>query len=195
MTTDAQAKAVVEGMLARDRFSAWLGLELVSVAPGACTCRMTVRDEMVNGFGVSHGGIVFSLADSAFAFACNSTGFVTVSIENSIRYPAAIFPGDVLTAVDLGAALGARATLVQFSSAFCAPCRAARDTLGRVAADLDGVAHVEVDAEEHLDLVRRLAILRTPTTLVLDASGREITRATGAPRPAQVLAALDGVVA
>ena len=99
MTAEAQARAVVEGMLARDRFSAWLGLELVSVTPGACTCRMTVRDEMVNGFGVSHGGIVFSLADSAFAFACNSTGFVTVSIENSIRYPAAIFPGDVLTAV------------------------------------------------------------------------------------------------
>ena len=59
---------------------------------------MTVREEMVNGFGVSHGGIVFSLADSAFAFACNSSGFITVSIENGIRYPAAIFPGDVLTA-------------------------------------------------------------------------------------------------
>jgi acyl-CoA thioesterase len=85
-------------MLARDRFSAWLGLELVAVSPGECTCRMTVREEMVNGFGVSHGGIVFSLADSAFAFACNSSGFVTVSIENSIRYPAAIHPGDILTA-------------------------------------------------------------------------------------------------
>lgn len=98
MTTEARAREVVEGMLARDRFSAWLGLEVVSVEPGTCTCRMTVRDEMVNGFGVSHGGVVFSLADSAFAFACNSSGFVTVSIENSIRYPAAIHPGDVLTA-------------------------------------------------------------------------------------------------
>jgi len=68
------------------------------VEAGACTCRMTVREEMVNGFGVSHGGVVFSLADSAFAFACNSSGFITVSIENSIRYPAAIHPGDVLTA-------------------------------------------------------------------------------------------------
>ena len=95
----AEAREVVEGMLARDRFSAWLGLEIVSVEPGTCTCRMTVREEMVNGFGVSHGGIVFSLADSAFAFACNSSGFVTVSIENSIRYPAAVHPGDVLTAV------------------------------------------------------------------------------------------------
>lgn len=97
MTVDA--RALVENMLARDRFSAWLGLELVSVAPGSCTCRMTVREEMVNGFGVAHGGIVFSLADSAFAFACNSSGFVTMSIENSIRYPAAIHAGDVLTAM------------------------------------------------------------------------------------------------
>jgi acyl-CoA thioesterase len=98
MTTEARAREVVEGMLARDRFSAWLGLEVLSVEAGACTCRMTVREEMVNGFGVSHGGVVFSLADSAFAFACNSSGFITVSIENSIRYPAAVHPGDILTA-------------------------------------------------------------------------------------------------
>jgi acyl-CoA thioesterase len=98
MTTESRAREVVEGMLARDRFSAWLGLELVAVEAGTCTCRMTVREEMVNGFGVSHGGVVFSLADSAFAFACNSSGFITVSIENSIRYPGAIHPGDVLTA-------------------------------------------------------------------------------------------------
>ena len=90
---------------------------------------------------------------------------------------------------------GERATLLQFSSAFCAPCRATRRILDDVARAVPGVRHVEVDAEEHLDLVRRLGILRTPTTLVLDAAGREITRASGAPRPAQVLAALDGVVA
>ena len=59
---------------------------------------MRVRQEMVNGFGVAHGGIVFSLADSAFAFACNTHGAVTVSIENAITYPAPIRPGDVLTA-------------------------------------------------------------------------------------------------
>lgn len=86
---------------------------------------------------------------------------------------------------------GERATLLQFSSAFCAPCRATRRTLADVARTVPGVSHVEVDAEEHLDLVRRLGILRTPTTLVLDGSGNEVTRATGAPRPAQVLAALD----
>ncbi|WP_151084258.1 TlpA family protein disulfide reductase [Nocardioides cynanchi] len=90
---------------------------------------------------------------------------------------------------------GERATLLQFSSAFCAPCRATRRVLADVADAVPGVSHVEIDAEEHLDLVRRLGILRTPTTLVLDADGREITRATGAPRPAQVLAALETSVA
>jgi thiol-disulfide isomerase/thioredoxin len=86
---------------------------------------------------------------------------------------------------------GERATLLQFSSAFCAPCRATRRVLADVAGAVPGVTHVEIDAEAHLDLVRSLGIMRTPTTLVLDADGRELTRATGAPRPAQVLAALD----
>lgn len=95
----ALAERVVHAMLVRDEFSRWLGLEVVRVAPRHATCRMTVRADMVNGFGVSHGGIAFSLADSAFAFACNTHGRVTVSIENSITYPAAVHPGDVLTAV------------------------------------------------------------------------------------------------
>jgi len=86
--------------------------------------------------------------------------------------------------------LGERATLLQFSSAFCAPCRTTRHVLADVAGRHDGVAHVEVDAEHHLDLVRRLGIMRTPTTLVLDAAGRERTRASGAPRREQVEAAL-----
>lgn len=91
----------------------------------------------------------------------------------------------------LGAEPGERATLLQFSSAFCAPCRATRVTLGDVASRVPGVAHVEVDAEKHLDLVRRLHILRTPTTLVLDADGAEATRASGAPTRDQVLGALS----
>ena len=103
--------------------------------------------------------------------------------------------GSVLTGTAYDGQRGERATLLQFSSAFCAPCRATRRILADVAATVPGVEHVEVDAEEHLDLVRRLGVLRTPTTLVLDAAGREITRASGAPRPAQVLAALGGVVA
>ncbi|GAW51921.1 putative thioredoxin [Nocardioides sp. PD653] len=88
------------------------------------------------------------------------------------------------------ATLGDKATLLQFSSAFCAPCRVTRRTLSEVAELVPGVEHLEVDAEHHLDLVRRLGILRTPTTLVLDASGREVTRAAGAPRKEQVLSAL-----
>ncbi len=86
--------------------------------------------------------------------------------------------------------LGERATLLQFSSAFCAPCRATRRILEDVAGTEPGVTHVEVDAEQHLDVVRRLEILRTPTTLVLGPDGHEIARATGAPTKQQVLAAL-----
>ena len=86
--------------------------------------------------------------------------------------------------------LGERATLLQFSTAFCAPCRATRHTLTEVAEVVPGVTHVEIDAEHHLELVRRLRVLRTPTTLVLDAEGREVSRASGAPRKEQVLGAL-----
>ena len=92
-----------------------------------------------------------------------------------------------------GVAPGERATLVQFSSAFCAPCRTTRVVLADVAGRVDGVAHVEVDAERHLDLVRALDVRRTPTTLILDGSGREVTRAAGAPRRDQVLAALPAL--
>ena len=89
--------------------------------------------------------------------------------------------------------LGERATLVQFSSAFCAPCRAARVVLSDVAATVPGVRHVEIDAEHHLDVVRRIGVQRTPTTLLLDAHGREISRALGAPRKQAVLASLSAM--
>jgi thiol-disulfide isomerase/thioredoxin len=95
---------------------------------------------------------------------------------------------------ELGEKLGERATLVQFSSAFCAPCRATRRVLSEVAGMVPGVVHVEIDAEEHLDLVRRLDILKTPTVLVLDADGRVVRRATGQPRRADVIAALGEAV-
>ena len=97
--------------------------------------------------------------------------------------------GELLTASDLGVALGQRATLVQFSTVFCQPCRAARITLGEVSTMVEGVTHVEIDAESNLDLVRRLDIMRTPTVLVLDDRGRIVKRASGAPRKADVLAA------
>ncbi|MFP5335843.1 MAG: TlpA family protein disulfide reductase [Actinomycetes bacterium] len=103
--------------------------------------------------------------------------------------------GDVLTPADLGgAALGARATLLQVSSAFCAPCRQTRSVLERLAAATEGVAHVEVDAADHLDLVRRLDVRRTPTVLVLDGAGRVVRRASGAPTPAQAASALAAAV-
>ncbi|MFD5061013.1 TlpA family protein disulfide reductase [Streptomyces sp. NPDC058394] len=95
-----------------------------------------------------------------------------------------------LDAAQLGAELGDRATLVQFSSAFCQPCRATRRTLNEVARMVDGVAHVEIDAEAHLTLVRELDISRTPTVLVLDATGRIVRRAVGQPRTVDVVAAL-----
>ncbi len=97
----------------------------------------------------------------------------------------------VLTREQIGRELGDRATLLQFSSAFCAPCRATKVVLADVASKVDGVEHIEIDAESHLDLVREIGILRTPTTLVLDGAGRVTARASGVPRREQVLAALD----
>jgi thiol-disulfide isomerase/thioredoxin len=88
----------------------------------------------------------------------------------------------------------ARATLLQFSSAFCAPCRALRRVSGEVADLLPGVRHVEVDAESHLDAVRALGIWRTPTLLVLDAEGRVAKRATGVPAKAQLIAVLGDLL-
>ncbi|MFG2343430.1 thioredoxin family protein [Streptomyces phaeochromogenes] len=102
--------------------------------------------------------------------------------------------GKRLGAAELGEGLGERATLVQFSSAFCAPCRATRRVLGEVAGLVPGVTHVEIDAEDHLDLVRELDILKTPTVLVLDKDGRVVRRATGQPRKADVIAALGEAV-
>jgi acyl-CoA thioesterase len=100
-TTPAQqlAERVVQGMLARDSFSRWLGLEVTELGPARCRCRMSVRDEMVNGFGVAHGAIAYALADSTLAFASNTQGRIALSIENGISYPAAVQPGDTLSAL------------------------------------------------------------------------------------------------
>ena len=95
----AMAERVVNGMMARDAFSRWLGIEVVEIVPRRSVVRMTVRPEMVNGFGVAHGGIAYSVADSALAFAANTNGNVTVAIENGISYPRAIQAGDTITAV------------------------------------------------------------------------------------------------
>ncbi|UQW99922.1 thioredoxin family protein [Streptomyces sp. RerS4] len=99
-----------------------------------------------------------------------------------------------LGAGELGRAPGERASLVQFSSAFCRPCAATRRILAEVAAMVDGVEHIEIDAEGNLELVRALAIAKTPTVLVLDAAGRIVRRAEGMPRKADVIAALGAAV-
>jgi acyl-CoA thioesterase len=96
--SQALAERLVAAMRARDHFSRWLGIDLLALEPGGCTVRMTVRTDMLNGFGVCHGGVTFSLADSAFAFASNTHGRVSMSIENSISYLAPVVAGDVLTA-------------------------------------------------------------------------------------------------
>jgi thiol-disulfide isomerase/thioredoxin len=99
-----------------------------------------------------------------------------------------------LTEADLGRSLGQQATLVQFSTAFCAPCRPTRQILAQVADMVDGVTHVEIDAAARLDLAQRLRINSTPTILVLDPDGAIVTRAVGLPRKADVIAALGSVV-
>ena len=101
--------------------------------------------------------------------------------------------GPDLTVAELGGPLGSRATLLQFSSAFCAPCGATRRVLAEVAGMTDGVAHLEIDAESHLELVRRLDVRRTPTVFVLGPDGRIAHRASGQPRKADVIAALGEV--
>ena len=98
-----------------------------------------------------------------------------------------------ISAADIGSELGERVTLVQFSSAFCTPCRATRALLTDITAELSDVKHIDIDAEKNLDLVRRLDIRSTPTTLVLDKSGNEVGRAVGAPKRAEVLATLSAI--
>ncbi len=85
-------------MMHHDRFSQWLGIECLVMEAGKSVIRLKVRDEMVNGFGIAHGGIAFSLADSALAFASNAYGRLSVALECSISYPAPVHVGDVLTA-------------------------------------------------------------------------------------------------
>jgi acyl-CoA thioesterase len=92
------ARAIVERMVPLDEFSRWLGVETVEISPGRSVIRMCVRPDMVNGLGGVHGGVVYSLADSAFSYAINNTGVVSVAIDCTISYPAAVQAGDVLTA-------------------------------------------------------------------------------------------------
>jgi acyl-CoA thioesterase len=91
-------KEIIDKMMAEDKMSQWLGIEVLNYDPGTVSVRMTVRDEMVNGFNVTHGGITYSLADSALAFSANSHGIRSMSIETSISHLKSVHVGDVLTA-------------------------------------------------------------------------------------------------
>ena len=89
---------VVAHMMEHDLFSKWLGISVLDVTAGYSKITMTVRPEMINGFGIVHGGIAFSLADSAFAFACNNRNVLSVALDTSINFIKPVHVGDVLTA-------------------------------------------------------------------------------------------------
>lgn len=108
MAKEILAQKIVAQMLAKDAFSQWLGIEVLEVAPGSCRIKMRIRAEMVNGFGIAHGGISFSFADSAFAFASNSRGQHAVSVDTAINHLVPIKIGDELIAIANEQHLGRR---------------------------------------------------------------------------------------
>ena len=126
--------------------------------------------------------IVLALATAYGLWYQRSRGTVVVKSDKGL-----------ITESMIGAALGSRATLVQFSSAFCSPCRATRALLEDVTVDMADVVHVEIDAEANLELVRTLDIRSTPTTLFLNRNGHEVGRAMGAPKRDQVLSAISAI--
>ncbi len=97
-TQDQLAKKAVDKMMELDYFSQWMGVEVIEIKQYYSKIKMQLRHEMMNGFGIAHGGVTFALADSAFAFACNSDGKITVALDVSISFPKAGKEGDVLTA-------------------------------------------------------------------------------------------------
>jgi thiol-disulfide isomerase/thioredoxin len=163
-----------------------------ALAGGALWCRRNGRMRSVGGRAASTGRTPETSQASARAEATQA------AVRTDAETPAAggqpltseATPGQRLTSELLGQPLGERATFVQFSSSFCAPCRATRRILADVAGMTEGVAHIEIDAESRLDLVRSLNVLRTPTVLVTDAEGRIVKRASGQPRKPDVIAAL-----
>ncbi|HLP38552.1 hydroxyphenylacetyl-CoA thioesterase PaaI [Lacibacter sp.] len=92
------AKEVVDHMMQHDLFSQWLGIQVIEIKEGYSKISMTVRSEMINGFGIVHGGVAFSLGDSAFAFACNNRNNLSVALDTSINFIKPVHVGDVLTA-------------------------------------------------------------------------------------------------
>ena len=95
---DTTPTAVVAHMMEHDLFSQWLGIKVLDVKEGYSKIKMTVRNEMINGFGIVHGGIAFALSDSAFAFACNNRNVLSVALDTSINFLKPVAVGDILTA-------------------------------------------------------------------------------------------------
>lgn len=95
---DKTANDVVAHMMQHDLFSQWLGIEVKEIKEGYSKVQMIVRNEMINGFGIVHGGVAFSLADSAFAFACNNRNVLSVALDTAINFLKPVHPGDILTA-------------------------------------------------------------------------------------------------
>ena len=106
--SDSTLHPIVQHMMDGDAMSQWLGIDVLESGPGLCTCRMTVREEMVNGFGIAHGAITYALADSTLAFAVNAQGQHAVSVTSTIQHLAAVQVGDVLTARAIPRADGGR---------------------------------------------------------------------------------------
>jgi len=98
ITGDILANNVVNDMLQKDLFSQWLGISIIEIKEGYSKIKMTVRPEMINGFGIVHGGITFSLADSAFAFACNNRNVLSVALDTSINFLKPVQVNDMLLA-------------------------------------------------------------------------------------------------
>jgi len=148
---------------------------------------------MTTGLVVLAAAVVLALGFGLWRAATDGRFAGTHRVKGGTEDAAGAGAASVLAGTSYDGQLGERATLLQFSSAFCAPCRATRRVLEEVARIVPGVAHVEIDAEHHLELVRRLGILRTPTTLVLDPRGHEVSRAAGAPSKQAVIASLDSL--
>ena len=96
--TNTEARKVVDHMMQHDRFSQWLGIEVLEIREGYSRIRMVIRSEMLNGFGIVHGGVPFAMADSAFAFACNNRNNLSVALDVTISFMKALHEGDILTA-------------------------------------------------------------------------------------------------
>lgn len=182
------------GVLLGMTIGVWIALAAVGVALAFGVYRAMTDGRFRGTHAVSGAGT--SGSDTATETVDGGGGVAAPDVAEAVAADGLAVEAASPVLLDLlpvGTPRGERATLLQFSSAFCAPCRATRRVLGEVAGVVPGVVHVELDAEHHLELVRELGVLRTPTTLILDAAGREIARAAGAPRKEQVLGALPTV--